>query len=55
MKENQVHAICRYCSVSCGVLMEIEDGRVRGLIGDKDNPAYHGYTCKKGRDLPAHL
>jgi len=55
MKENQVHAICRYCSVSCGVLMEIEDGQVRGLIGDKDNPAYHGYTCKKGRDLPAHL
>ena len=52
---NRTHAICRYCAVSCGVFMEIEDGQVNSLIGDKDNPAYHGYTCKKGRDLPAHL
>jgi len=52
---NRTHAICRYCAVSCGVFMEIEDGQVKSLIGDKDNPAYHGYTCKKGRDLPAHL
>ena len=51
----RTHAICRYCAVSCGVFMEIEDGKVKSLIGDKDNPAYHGYTCKKGRDLPAHL
>ena len=51
----RTHAICRYCAVSCGVFMEIEDGRVVSLIGDKDNPAYHGYTCKKGRDLPNHL
>jgi len=35
--------------------MEIEDGKVKSLIGDKDNPAYHGYTCAKGRDLPNHL
>jgi anaerobic selenocysteine-containing dehydrogenase len=35
--------------------MDIEDGRLVSLIGDKDNPAYHGFTCKKGRELPAHL
>jgi len=53
--ETRTHAICRYCAVSCGVFMEIEDGKVKSLIGDKDNPAYHGYTCAKGRDLPNHL
>jgi anaerobic selenocysteine-containing dehydrogenase len=41
--------------VSCPVFMEIEDGRVVSVIGDKDDPAYHGYTCRRGRDLPAHL
>ena len=51
----RVHAICRYCAVSCGVFLEIEDGRVVSLIGDKDNPAFHGFTCSKGRDLPSHL
>ncbi len=35
--------------------MEIENGRVVSVIGDKDDPAYHGFTCKKGRDLPNHL
>ena len=53
--KTRVRGICRYCAVSCGVFMEIEDGRVVSLIGDKDDPAYHGFSCKKGRDLPAHL
>jgi anaerobic selenocysteine-containing dehydrogenase len=35
--------------------MEIEDGQVVDLIGDKDNPVFHGYTCRKGRELPQHL
>ncbi|MCP4908560.1 MAG: molybdopterin-dependent oxidoreductase [bacterium] len=53
------HAICHYCGLSCAVKAEIEDcdGRRRlvSLIGDKDNPAYHGYSCAKGRDLPELL
>jgi len=53
--KTRTHAICRYCAVSCGVLLEIEDGRVVSLIGDKDNPAFHGFSCSKGRDLPSHL
>ena len=35
--------------------MEIEQGRVVSMIGDKDDPASHGYTCKRGRNLPAYL
>lgn len=41
--------------VSCGVFMDIQDGRVIGLVGDKDDPASHGYTCRRGRDITGHL
>ncbi|MFP6639655.1 MAG: molybdopterin-dependent oxidoreductase, partial [Myxococcota bacterium] len=54
-KKNQTRAMCRTCMVSCGVFMEIENGRVVSLIGDKDDPASHGYTCAKGRDITTHL
>ncbi len=51
----RTRAICRTCMVSCGVFMEIEDGRVVRLIGDKDDPASHGYTCARGREIAAQL
>ncbi len=41
--------------VSCGVFMDIEDGRVTRLFGDKDDPASHGYTCARGRDIATQL
>ena len=40
-KKLGTRAICRTCMVSCGVYMQIENGRVVGLIGDKDDPAAH--------------
>ncbi|MAG34073.1 MAG: molybdopterin dinucleotide-binding protein [Deltaproteobacteria bacterium] len=53
------NAICHYCGLSCAVKAEIDDSggrrRLVSLIGDKDNPAYHGYSCAKGRDLPELL
>ena len=54
-KRVRTRAMCRTCMVSCGVFMEIEEGRVVGLIGDKDDPASHGYTCARGRDIVTHL
>ncbi|MBW2422317.1 MAG: molybdopterin-dependent oxidoreductase, partial [Deltaproteobacteria bacterium] len=51
----RTRGICRSCMVSCGVFMEIEDGRVVSLIGDKDDPASHGYTCARGRDITTQL
>ncbi len=51
----RTRAMCRTCMVSCGVFMDIEDGRVVHMIGDKDDPASHGYTCAKGRDIVTHL
>lgn len=53
--EFRTRATCRTCMVSCGVFMDIKDGRVVKMIGDKDDPASHGYTCAKGRDITTHL
>jgi len=46
-------SICRFCHANCGILVEIEDGRAVRVTGDRANPAYHGFTCAKGRQLPA--
>jgi anaerobic selenocysteine-containing dehydrogenase len=45
----QTTGICRFCHATCGLSVTIEDGRVVKLIGDLRNPAYHGYSCVKGR------
>ena len=40
---------CRLCASSCGVLLDIEDGRIRDVLGDARHPISGGYTCPKGR------
>ena len=45
-------SICRFCHASCPILVDVEDGRPVRIVGDRDNPIYHGYTCPKGRALP---
>jgi anaerobic selenocysteine-containing dehydrogenase len=44
-------AICRFCHAFCGIKVDIEDGKLIKVLGDIDNPMYHGYTCIKGRQL----
>ncbi len=41
--------ICFECHSRCGVLLEVEDGRVVGIRGDKTHPHSQGYICPKGR------
>ena len=53
MPRTVVPSICRFCHANCGILVEIEDGRAVRVTGDRANPAYHGFTCAKGRQLPA--
>ena len=43
---------CRFCHANCAMLVDVEDGKVLAVRGDPDDPAYHGYTCMKGRELP---
>ncbi|QSE93433.1 molybdopterin-dependent oxidoreductase [Rhodococcus pseudokoreensis] len=40
---------CRLCASSCGVLLDIEDGRIARVLGDAHHPISGGYTCPKGR------
>ena len=45
-------SICRFCHAACAILVDVEDGRAVRVLGDRENPIYHGYTCAKGRALP---
>jgi anaerobic selenocysteine-containing dehydrogenase len=47
------HSICRFCHAACAILVEVKDGVPRTVKGDPQNPVYRGYTCSRGRDLPA--
>ncbi|RMF11202.1 MAG: molybdopterin dinucleotide-binding protein, partial [Alphaproteobacteria bacterium] len=48
------HTICRACHAQCGLLVEIDDGKPGKIVGDKNNPVYHGYSCIKGRELGSY-
>jgi anaerobic selenocysteine-containing dehydrogenase len=45
-------SVCRFCHANCAILVDIEDGRPVRVVGDKQNPMYHGFSCVKGRQLP---
>ena len=45
-------SICRFCHASCAILVDVENGKPVKVVGDRENPIYHGYTCPKGRALP---
>jgi len=44
---------CRYCHAYCAIEVDVEDGRPVAIRGDVSDPVYGGYTCIKGRQLPA--
>jgi len=50
-----VKSFCRICTAICGVLVDVDDdsNEVLRVRGDPDHPFSHGYTCAKGRALPA--
>ena len=48
-----VPSFCRNCLAYCPVLVEVENGRATRVTGDPAAAPYGGYTCPKGRALPA--
>jgi anaerobic selenocysteine-containing dehydrogenase len=44
---------CRICIAACGLEVDVEDGRAVAVRGDAAHPLSAGYTCSKGRSLPA--
>jgi anaerobic selenocysteine-containing dehydrogenase len=48
-------SFCRSCTNLCAIKVDVEDGRVVHVAGNRDNPLFKGYTCIKGRSQPAYL
>jgi anaerobic selenocysteine-containing dehydrogenase len=46
-------SFCRFCHACCAIDVDVADGKVVKVRGDRDNPMFRGYTCIKGRELPA--
>jgi anaerobic selenocysteine-containing dehydrogenase len=46
-------SFCRFCEAACAVLVETRGADVVRVRGDADSPLSRGYTCPKGRSLPA--
>jgi anaerobic selenocysteine-containing dehydrogenase len=47
-------SVCRFCHAGCAILVEVDErGAPVRVRGDRDNPVYGGFTCEKGRQLPA--
>ena len=40
--------ICPLCEATCGLTLTIDEGRVTGARGDKDDVFSHGFICPKG-------
>lgn len=48
-------SFCRICQAYCGIRVTVAGGVVERVTGDRDNPASRGFTCVKGRALPAQI
>jgi anaerobic selenocysteine-containing dehydrogenase len=46
-------SFCRFCHANCAIEVELVDGRAVAVRGDVTDPLFGGYTCMKGRELPA--
>jgi formate dehydrogenase major subunit len=40
--------VCPYCSVGCGILVHVKDGKVINTEGDPEHPISEGTLCPKG-------
>ncbi|WP_344236838.1 bifunctional nitrate reductase/sulfite reductase flavoprotein subunit alpha [Actinocorallia libanotica] len=48
MTSTSVKTVCAYCGVGCGLLLEVQDGKVVRASGDRTHPANSGRLCTKG-------
>ena len=44
----QKHTFCRICEASCGLVMEIEDGKISSIEPNKTHIGTEGFACMKG-------
>jgi assimilatory nitrate reductase catalytic subunit len=46
--DHWVRTTCGYCSVGCGMLIGVRDGKAVAVKGDPDHPVNKGQLCPKG-------
>lgn len=44
----EVQTICSFCGTGCGLNVQVVNGKIESVRGDKNNPSNHGETCIKG-------
>ncbi|MGR7996697.1 molybdopterin-dependent oxidoreductase [Xanthobacter sp. ZOL 2024] len=44
----KVRSVCPYCGVGCGIVLDVRDGQVVKVAGDKAHPVNAGRLCTKG-------
>ncbi len=44
--------ICPLCEATCGLVLTVEDGKVTGARGDRDDVFSKGFVCPKGAAFP---
>ena len=44
-------SFCLLCHALCGIEVDVEDGRVLAVRGDRNHVVSQGYLCVKGRAL----
>jgi anaerobic selenocysteine-containing dehydrogenase len=44
---------CRCCPAACGMIATIQGSQILKLEGDPQHPVSQGYSCAKGRAVPA--
>ena len=54
METNQQHTIRTMCPMNChptlcGMLVDVNNGRLVGMHGDKENPDSQGFLCVRGQ------
>jgi anaerobic selenocysteine-containing dehydrogenase len=45
------HTSCILCNINCGLQVQVADGHLVKIKGDKSNPRSRGYTCEKQAGL----
>ena len=44
----KIPTFCKVCEPSCGLIAEVENGQLVGLMPDADHPVTKGFACNKG-------
>ncbi len=44
----ELHTVCTFCGVGCGVICNVRDGVIVNAEGDPDHPVNEGTLCSKG-------